>query len=682
MAQDIDLSQFHGVFFEECSEAIETIESGLLELERGAVDLAIINDIFRAAHSIKGSAGTFGFTHLAEFTHDIESVFDEMRGSRRDITKSLVTILLEGVDCLRDLIQCCKENKEVDSETMADFARKLSSFLVAEPAIAADSVVVDHDHHDDDHDATTQKTAFSWLISFHPHENMFKSGNDPIFLLKELRNLGDLDIQVVSSRLPDFSELVPEQCYLGWELVLKTDTDREKVEEIFAWVEDNCDLSITAGTDLEASGGDATVTQEKPDFHKRRAADKSPTNQELTTIRVDINKLDELLDLVGKLVITQSMLNRDCANLHREYAESVDDDLEQLERNVDDLREQVMRIRMLPIDSAFQRLPRVVRDVSESLGKKAKLNLSGRSTALDKTVLEKISDPLVHLIRNALSHGIEMPGQRNAMGKNEIGTITVDAYHQGGNVVIEIADDGAGLDTDKILQIAREKNLIEKKGSPSVTEVEEMIFLPGFSTMGVVDDISGRGVGMDVVRRNIIDIGGVIEVHSEAGRGTTFTMRLPLTLAILESQLVRVGGQIYIIPLLSIVESVRMTRQRVKMVAGKIEFFQYQGEYIPIIRLHRVFNIDTEGTSLEDVLLVVCDTGSKRVALYVDGIVGQQPIVIKSLKKNFRQIQGLAGATILGDGSVALIIDLPGLVQCYSDYLMREGISEAELVLE
>ena len=360
-------------------------------------------------------------------------------------------------------------------------------------------------------------------------------------------------------------------------------------------------------------------------------------------------------------------------DLDLDHAEKLSESLEQLDRNTRDLQEQTMNIRMLPIDFAFQRLPRIVRDLSQTLEKKVELKFSGQSTELDKTVLEKIVDPLVHLVRNSLDHGIETPEQRRAKGKDETGVINVNAYHQGGNIIIEVIDDGAGLDQKKILEKAREKGFVEEEDEElSVEQEKDMIFMPGFSTAVNVSDVSGRGVGLDVVRRNIADLGGMVEVVSEPDHGSKFTIRLPLTLAILEGLMVRVGGQVYILPLLAIVESVQIKKGQVNAVAGKAEFYQYRDEYLPVIRLHEVFNIETEVTNLEQGLLTIVDAGNKRIGLFLEEVLGQQQVVIKSLKKNFHQVEGISGATILGDGSVALILDVPGLVQRYSGHVTEQ----------
>ena len=664
MAQDIDLSQFHAIFFEECSEGIEAMESGLLNLEDGQSDAETINTIFRAAHSIKGGAGTFGFTDLAEFTHGMESMLDEMREGRRPITRDAVSLLLESVDCLRELVLCCKDNQEIDSDAIANLKQRLVSL----PAEESES----DNKSTSSIEAESQTSTAGWCVSFHPYKNLFYSGNDPLRLLRELHGLGELEVKVDVSGLPDFAELDPEKSYLGWEILLKGDASKEQVSEVFAWVEGDCKLEIKARTNRRTQWGRRADDNATLKYGRRQSDKEALIGQEVTTIRVGIDKVDELVNLVGELVITQSIINRVCMDLDLDHAEKLSESLEQLDRNTRDLQEQTMNIRMLPIDFAFQRLPRIVRDLSQTLEKKVELKFSGQSTELDKTVLEKIVDPLVHLVRNSLDHGIETPKQRRAKGKDETGVINVNAYHQGGNIIIEVSDDGAGLDQKKILEKAREKGFVEEGEELSVEQVQDMIFMPGFSTAVTVSDVSGRGVGLDVVRRNIADLGGMVEVVSEPDHGSKFTIRLPLTLAILEGLMVRVGGQVYILPLLAIVESVQIKKGQVNAVAGKAEFYQYRDEYLPVIRLHEVFNIETEVTNLEQGLLTIVDAGNKRIGLFLEEVLGQQQVVIKSLKKNFHQVEGISGATILGDGSVALILDVPGLVQRYSDHVAEQ----------
>ena len=576
------------------------------------------------------------------------------------------------------MIQCAQDNQEIDSAAVANLKQQLASLPAEDTSntnIAADTKA---------EEVLTSSTG--WSISFHPYENLFYSGNDPLRLLRELQSLGELETKVDDSKLPDFSEMDPEKSYLGWDMRLKGDVNQEQVNDVFSWVEGDCRLDIKAiaetGEEIERreQRGRRAEDKQTATFGRRQSDKESSGGQEATTIRVSIDKVDELINLVGELVITQSILSRVCMDLDIENAEKLNESLEQLDRNTRDLQEQTMNIRMLPIDFAFQRLPRIVRDLSQSLEKKVELKFSGQTTELDKTVLEKIGDPLVHLVRNSLDHAIETPDQRRAKGKDETGIINVNAYHKGGNIIIEVIDDGAGLDRDKIFTKAKEKGLIEEGEVLSDAQVQDLIFQPGFSTATVVSDVSGRGVGMDVVRRNISDLSGSVEVHSEVGKGSTFTIKLPLTLAILEGQMVRVGNHIYILPLLSIIESVQVKQGQVNAVAGKAEFYQYRDEYIPVLRLHNIFNIETEVTNLEQGLLVIVDSDGKRIGLYVEEVVGQQQVVIKSLKKNFRQVQGLAGATILGDGSVALILDLAGLVQRYSGHLVEQEAA-TEVVL-
>ncbi|MEK7989775.1 MAG: chemotaxis protein CheA [Thiotrichaceae bacterium] len=389
---------------------------------------------------------------------------------------------------------------------------------------------------------------------------------------------------------------------------------------------------------------------------------------EASSIRVGIDKVDSLINIVGELVITQSMLDQIGESFDNDKIENLRNGLAQLERNTRELQESVMRIRMLPISFSFSRFPRLVHDLSTQLGKKVKLELSGEQTELDKTVLEKISDPLVHLVRNALDHGIEMPAERVAQGKPETGTLRLHAFHQSGNIMIQIKDDGAGFNVDKIRQKAIEKNLIGSDEALTDDQIYEFIFHPGFSTAIQVSDLSGRGVGMDVVRRNIRSLGGSIDVYSRGGQGTTFTIRLPLTLAILDGQLIRVGNQIYILSLLSIVESLRVNKKYVNELAGQAEVYKLRDEYIPILRLYDLFKIETDLTNLEQGLLVIVEGDGQKIGLFVDELLSQQQIVIKSLETNYKQIQGISGATILGNGEVALILDTSGLLHSFHSH--------------
>jgi two-component system chemotaxis sensor kinase CheA len=683
----INVEQFHQVFFEESFEGLDIMESGLLNLDLGAADAEEINTIFRAAHSIKGGSGSFGFTAISDFTHVVETLLNEMRDGRRAVTKPLVDLLLESVDVLRDLLSAAKAGEEADAARVSEIHRRLEETLhegngtKEAPTSTEDKV---------------SETSGSWRIKFEPHPYLFRTGNDPFRLLRELNTLGDLTTKVDTSRLPVFSEISPEDCYLTWELSLKGDVKHEQLTEVFEWVEGDCKLEITplhldssntertnqpeataksaAHPTLNSQLTAAPASQDRRLGERRADTDrrqgerrKQVVSQESSSIRVNIDKIDSLINLVGELVITQSMLSQLSQDMDVVVAEKMRDGLEQLERNTRELQESVMRIRMLPISFSFNRFPRLVHDLSSKLGKQVELKLSGEQTELDKTVLEKIGDPLVHLVRNALDHGIEIPEVRKAAGKPETGIVHLDAYHLGGNVVIEISDDGKGLDRDKILSKAREKGLVGADEQVPEERIYDFLFQPGFSTAEQVSDVSGRGVGMDVVKRNIKDLGGTVEVRSSTGAGSKFTIRLPLTLAILDGQLVRVGDETYIIPLVSIIESLQIKPECINSISGQVELFRLREAYLPIIRLYELFNLKPNSTDLNDGLLVVVDGEGQRAGIFVDDLLGQQQVVIKSLKTNYRSVKGVSGATILGDGTVALILDIPGVIECSSN---------------
>ncbi len=665
----IDMSQFLETFYEESFEGLEIMETELLNLDPGTADSEIINTIFRAAHSIKGGSGTFGLNDVAKFTHVMETLLDEMRDGRRDVTQVAVDILLDSVDVLREMLSSLRAEEDVDTDRVAAAKKELDFLLAGSGGL--ESVPVEEPA-----DADCSEEGTEWKIIFRPFPSLLQTGNDPVRIFRELESLGKLDVVADTSKLPSFEQLVPEDCHVSWELNLKGDASREAIDEVFSWVEGDCDLEVIAvnsGTNDSAdenknegvSAQDpAPVARQHANAGKPEKNRKSKTT-ESGSIRVAIDKIDDLINMMGELVITQSMLSQlgSAEEFEAAHIERLRDGLVQLERNTREMQENIMRIRMLPISFAFQRFPRLVHDLSGKLNKKIVLEMSGEQTELDKTVMEKIGDPLVHLVRNSIDHGIESPEHRKQAGKDEAGVIKLNAFHEGGNIVIEIIDDGAGLDRDKIISKAVQNGIISEDEVMTDDKVYELIFSPGFSTADVVSDVSGRGVGMDVVRRNIRDLGGAVEITSETGVGSTFTIRLPLTLAIMDGQSVCVGREIYIVPLVSIVESVQVRSGEVKGVAGKASLYRLRDEYIPIVRLHDVFSIDTECKQLEDGLLVVVEGEGAKIALFVDDLLGQQQVVIKSLETNYKKVDGVSGATILGDGTVALIIDVAGLIR-------------------
>ena len=673
----IDITQFHETFFEESFEGLDIMESGLLNLDIGAADKDTVNSIFRAAHSIKGGSATFGVTEVAEFTHGMETLLDEMRDGSRDVTQTSVDTLLQSVDCLREMLAASRDKTAIDTERAAVLKGELEAILASGTSGSAPE---SNQQASSEPASKVSASHEGWMIKFTPHHDMLKTGNDPVRMFRELGELGELSVVVDISQLPILDDLDPEESYLSWELTLVSNVEIEKVKEIFEWVEDECDFNISeikgeapeadqpAGdniTESVAEKDSASSTSAKPVAAKPAAGAKSTANTDSASIRVSIDKVDALINMVGELVITQSMIGQlDCDfdDFDNSRMEKLRDGLTLLERNTRELQESVMRIRMLPISFAFNRFPRMVHDLCQKLDKKIELKTTGEQTELDKTVMEKIGDPLVHLVRNSIDHGIEMPEERRAANKPETGTIELNAFHKGGNIIIEIKDDGAGFNKDRIKAKAIERELIGSDENLSDDKIYDLIFQPGFSTAEQLSDISGRGVGMDVVKRNIRELGGSIDVTSEEGNGTTFTIRLPLTLAILDGQLVCVGDEIYITPLVSIVESLQIKEEFVNNIAGQTELYKVREDYIPIVRMHDMFGIDVERKSLEGGLLVVVEGDGKKAGLLVDELLGQQQVVIKSLETNYKRVDGVSGATILGDGTVALILDVDGLI--------------------
>jgi len=690
----IDMSQFYQTFFDESFEGLETMESGLLGLDVGAADEETVNTIFRAAHSIKGGSATFGFTAVAEFTHVMETLLDEMRAGERMVTEHAVDLLLKSVDCLREMLTAVQNEDEIDSERVTAVQKDLEILLNGEENAVAEV--------ESSVEVVSEKTSNQpngWIVEFRPFDYLLKTGNDPVRLFRELSLLGDFTTTVNAENLPLFEDFDPELSYLSWSIELVGDITEESISEIFEWVDDDCELSVIASNSQNNEAvieKDESIPEQKP-LEVEEKIEDSPvvennvqelkpekTEEAKTTpapapapdkrgakkpaadqgsIRVGIDKVDALINMVGELVITQSMLSQLGENITPEKIEKMQDGLAQLERNTRELQESVMRIRMLPISFAFQRFPRMVRDLSHKLGKEIDLRLLGEQTELDKTVMEKIGDPLVHLVRNSIDHGIEMPDDREAAGKPRMGVVELNAFHQGGNIVIEIDDDGKGIDKEVIRNKAIEKGVISENDVLSDEQIYDLIFAPGFSTAKEVSDVSGRGVGMDVVKRNIRELGGTIEIKSEKGKGSKITIRLPLTLAILDGQLIRVGGDTYIVPLVSIIESLQVRDEQVNGIAGQAELYKLRDDYVPIVRLHDVFTLKPDSENLTDGLIVIVEGEGSQVGLFVDDLLGQQQVVIKSLETNFRPVEGVSGATILGDGTVALILDVVGLIK-------------------
>jgi two-component system chemotaxis sensor kinase CheA len=720
----IDLTQFHEAFFEESFEALDSMEAALLKLDIGAPDKELINTIFRVAHSIKGGSATFGFSDIASFTHSLETLLDELRSGSMQVTLAMSDLLLKSVDVMRAMLRAVQAKQPIDAQRVSDLQFDLELMIaqkaavpaaVSAPAVARASAAAapQASASPQAHGAAAPSTepvapepaksapasvaAKRWQISFRPYRELFARGNDPLRMMRELAELGELVVNVDAAALPPLSELDPSECHLAWTLELSGEVSAEAIRQVFEWAEGDCELMIAevsaaddaasavvgsaAGmiddnlaADAILSAAPAPALAAKSELATRSDAPKTDAKAEgqVTTIgdsgsiRVSVEKIDELMNTVGELVITQAMLSQLGTQIEGTTAEKLRAGLAQLERNMRELQESVMRVRMLPISFVFSRFPRMVRDLAQRLGKQIELKLTGEQTELDKTVLEKIGDPLVHLVRNSIDHGIESPEVRSNAGKPAFGTVHLDACHRGGNIAVEVNDDGAGLDKDRILAKARSQGLVGPNDQLTDEQIHELIFLPGFSTAEKTTDVSGRGVGMDVVRRNVKELGGKIELRTERGKGSRFVITLPLTLAIVDGQSVAVGSETYIVPLISIVESMQLKSSNVSRLSGRGEVFSFRGAYLPIIRLHDLYGVEPRARALHEGLVVVAEGEGRRVGLFVDDLLGQQQVVIKSLEANYGHVEGVSGATILGDGSVALILDVPGIIRAAS----------------
>jgi two-component system chemotaxis sensor kinase CheA len=632
----------------------------------------------------------FDFSDVTSFTHTCETLLDELRSNRMQVTRGITDLLLRSVDVMREMLRAVQHKTPVNAQRVADLQFDLELAIVqkdsapaaaaATPAPPAQSAAV----------APVAKAgpSHSWRILFKPYPQLLVHGNDPLRMLRELSEVGDLTATVDASTLPPLAEMDPESCFFSWNLRVDTDATREVIEHVFDWAEGDCELKISdergsgempaaaapvavatpavKAATPSASDAPAAEPAARPNLTAVPTPDGDGPKQSIGdggSIRVSTEKIDELMNTVGELVITQSMLSALGAKIDGAVAEQLRSGLVQLERHMRELQESVMRVRMLPISFVFSRFPRMVRDLSQRLNKQVDLKMTGENTELDKTVLEKIGDPLVHLVRNSVDHGIEMPDKRKAAGKSTTGTVFLEAYHKGGSITVEVGDDGGGLNKDRILQKARDRGLIGANDTLSDSEINDLIFMAGFSTAETTTDISGRGVGMDVVRRNIKELGGTIEVRSELGKGSRFIITLPLTLAIVDGQSVSVGTESYIVPLITIIESLQLKAGMVNRVAGQGEVFWFRDRYLPVVRLHEVFGLTPRTTQLHEGLIMVVEGEGRRVGLFVDDLLGQQQVVIKSLETNFRRVEGVSGATILGDGAVALILDVAGLIR-------------------
>ncbi|PEQ12794.1 chemotaxis protein CheA [Novosphingobium sp. PC22D] len=708
------------IFFVECEESLAAAEAGLAACQTGTQDGDTINGVFRAVHSIKGGAGAFGYTALQAYTHTFETLLSDVREGTVDLGDALIGLLLRALDTLSDHVEAAREGGDAPADAaliaemeaaQAGGSGAVPATAEPEPAVTAapsepagqsdgeggDDLDLDLDSLLDDisggfsapqaeAEAEAEKP---WQVHVRPHAGAMRNGSEPLLMLRDLADLGGTCVRCDVGAVPALDGFDPGQGYLGWTFAMPASVEADTVRDIFDFVGKDCTIAIgedegippveiepaaapapapapVAKPGVEAAQKPAEPAAQKPAEPAAPAAAAAPNAPPAAvaagqSIRIDLFKLDRLIDLVGELVIAQAMLVQrlDGAGI------TATEELGLLENLTRDIQESAMSIRAQPISSVFSRVPRILRDLASTTGKHVKLEVIGESTELDKTVIERLGEPLTHLIRNAVDHGIESAEDRIAAGKNPEGTLTLSAEHRSGRILISIADDGAGINRERVLAKAIEKGIVSAENQLTAEEIDNLIFAPGFSTAQTISSVSGRGVGMDVVRQNVKDLGGRITIDSTPGEGTTFILTLPLTLAISDGMIVNVGEQTLVVPLAHVLESLRPAEGDVKGLGSSRHMLNVRGKFIPVLSLREALGSPSGATSPEEGVLIVVDTeAAGQAALLVDDIQDQRQFVIKSLSTNYRSVDGVAGATILGDGRVALIVDVDGLVAC------------------
>lgn len=722
------LAAIRETFFQECEEQLAELESGLLAMEGGDQDPETINAVFRAVHSIKGGAGAFSLEALIRFAHVFETALDEMRSGRLTPSGDVLKSMLRAADVLADLVRAAHADQDGEHPGAAACADELKAMSGA--AGVADETEEDWGDFEFQPTAVTidapEATAAEprgFLVAFKPRADLYAKANEAALLLRELGRVGSIEVELDAHDVPPLHEMDPEAAYLSWTVTLTGDADEAAVREVFEWVDGDCELRIEplaessegdvgeAAFDLSALlarvQGEVSAAPEPqapvaafepvretpaaipalpktapapaPAAANEALAEGPPSSgprktEAGATIRVDLDRVDRLIDLVGELVINQAVLAQRVMEAGLARASAVAMGLDELEQLTREIQDSVMAIRAQPVKSVFQRMPRLVREVAAMTGKPVRLVTEGEGTEVDKTVIERLADPLTHMIRNAIDHGLESPEKRAAAGKPAEGVVRLSAAHRSGRIVIEVSDDGGGINRERVKSIAIEKGLISAEATLSDEEIDNLIFMPGFSTASEVSDISGRGVGMDVVRRSIQALGGRITITSRPGKGSTFTMSLPLTLAVLDGMVVSVQGQTLVAPITAIVETLQPKASDVHSLGGHARVISIRGGFVPLIDVGMALGYRREPLpATQGVALLIEGEGGARAALLCDAIQGQRQVVIKSLEANYRQVPGVAAATILGDGRVALILDIDTIVAVSRGEMRKAG---------
>jgi len=713
-----DLAELRQLYFQECEELLGEVERHLMALDEGSGDAQTVNATFRALHSIKGGAGAFGLQRLVDYAHVFEALLDKMRSNEIPVTPDRVKVLLRAGDVLTDLIRSLQSGTELPQDREADMKAALETLAqggavtldaaapaapapAPKPTAEAPKAVPVAAAPPAAAPAEPVPVSRRYRIVFAPRADMFKRANEPLLLIRELGGLGMTTVEIDQSAVPALDDIDPEAAYLRWTIELETPAAIDVVRDVFEFASDDCDLEIVdlsppepaapeepaqeapaeaVEQPVEIAAEPPVETAAAPVAEEAAAAAEAATptaaknvqvpakdgaaaaTPQVSSIRVDLDKLEKVVNLVGEIVISQAMLTEHLGALSTEKFGGLIKGIEELSQHTRSLQDSVMAMRAQPVKSVFQRMPRLVREVAAATGKKVRLVLHGEETEIDKTVIEQLYDPLVHMMRNSVDHGVEPPEERVATGKPAEGTVRLSAGHAGGRILIEISDDGKGINRERVFQKAVSKGLIPADLSLTESQIDDLIFLPGLSTADQVSNISGRGVGMDVVRSNIQRMGGRVSIKSTPGQGSVFTLALPLTLAVLDGMNVRVGDEIYVVPLGNIIESLRPTTKDVHSLAGGGDVLLIRGEYVPLVYVGRLFGIANAASDASKSLVVLVEAGpGDKIGLVLDEIVGQQQVVIKSLESNYQALPGLSGATILGNGRVALILDVPGI---------------------
>jgi two-component system, chemotaxis family, sensor kinase CheA len=719
------LDQLKQTFFDECSEALQQIELGLTDIRDDAGSEDTINAVFRSVHSVKGGAGIFGFEDLVKFAHVFETVLDAMRSGKLAATPDIVDTLLQANDVLSDLVSMSRSGESIPQDFGLECRMALEQILQANsdgeptgdnsPAPAdfegLDFVPIRAENFDSVEDENTER---EYKIVFRPKPDLLRKANEPLYILRELRKLGTLDLVVETDRLPHLAELEVDRPYLGWVGTLRTSAKREQIDEIFEFVVGDCELEITTSSaelnfsttvpapeivvspSLEPQPSSpvqpsspaavaalplanaapqpatllgATSAEPRPTASKTAAASA-------TTTRVELEKIDRVVNMVGELVIAQAMLGQVVHSLPEDVSSRLLQVLEEVVHHTRELKDSVMSMRAQQVNAVFQRMPRLVRELAAKTGKKVRLEMVGENTEVDRSIIERLADPLTHIIRNSIDHGIEAPADRIAAGKPEEGTIRLAAEHRGSRIVIEIRDDGAGINSERVLQKARDRGLVSSDATLNEDEINNLIFLPGFSTAEKISDISGRGVGMDVVRRNIQDVGGRISLKSDRGRGMTIQLALPLTLAVMDGMVIRVASETYVMPMSAIVECLRPPASEIHNLIGTPGMLRLRGNLVPLVQLWELLDLSPPSASSDERVVIITDAGEgSSFGIVVDELCGHQQVVVKSIEESYGSVPGIAGATILGNGRVAFILDVEKLSDLANSQNGSVGVS-------